>query len=191
VSTTADSAFPKWSRRLISELEAADRRTEAVSKGLSVEQMNWQPRPGAWSIAQCIDHLNLANEAYLPAISAALDGHAPVKVEEIRLGWPSRWFIRNFIAPNPDGTRARAPKKIAPARDIGTGVVEALLRSNHAVEQMVRRASILDVNGIRFKNPFVPFLRFTVGTGLEIVVKHESRHLLQAERVRQAEGFPR
>ena len=38
---------------------------------------------------------------------------------------------------------------------------------------------------IRFRNPFIPLLRFTVGTGLEIVAKHESRHLLQAEGVRR------
>ena len=40
------------------------------------------------------------------------------------------------------------------------------------------------------KNPFIPLLRFTVGTGLEIVPKHQLRHLLQVERVKQAEDFP-
>jgi len=49
---------------------------------------------------------------------------------------------------------------------------------------------IYDVNRIRFKNPFVPLIRFTVGTGLEIVSQHESRHLLQAERIRESPGFP-
>jgi hypothetical protein len=37
---------------------------------------------------------------------------------------------------------------------------------------------------------FIPVIRFTVGTGFEVTSKHESRHLLQAERVRQAPGFP-
>jgi hypothetical protein len=41
-----------------------------------------------------------------------------------------------------------------------------------------------------FRNPFVPVIRFTVGTGLEILSKHERRHLLQAERVRESAGFP-
>ena len=55
--------------------------------------------------------------------------------------------------------------------------------------QLISRASDYDVNHIRFKNPFIPFLRFTVGTGLEILSKHQSRHLLQAERVRQSSAF--
>ena len=51
------------------------------------------------------------------------------------------------------------------------------------MRELVARASAYDVNRIRFKNPFTPLLRFTVGTGLEIVTQHQSRHLLQAEVV--------
>jgi hypothetical protein len=34
-------------------------------------------------------------------------------------------------------------------------------------------------------------LRFRVGAGLEIIAKHEGRHLLQAEGVRQSADFLR
>lgn len=47
-----------------------------------------------------------------------------------------------------------------------------------------------DVNPIRFKNPFIPGLRFSVGTGPEVLTRHERRHLLQAERIRESPEFP-
>jgi len=191
VSTTAYSLLPDWSLRLISELDAADRRAESVAKGLSTFQLNWQPRQGAWSVGQCLEHLRLANEILLPAISAALEGQQHRTVAEIRLGWFSRWFIRTYIAPNPGGTRARAPKTIEPAKQVKPIVLEGLISTNQAVRELARRASSYDVNGIRYKNPFIPLLRFTVGAGLEIIAKHQSRHLLQAEGVRQAADFPR
>src|SRR5262249_47684181 len=109
---------------------------------------------------------------------------------EIAPGRISRWFIRNYIAPNPGGKRARAPNKIEPASQVEPSVLEALLRSNDAARALIRQAGNYDVNRLRYKNPFVPFLRFTVGTGLEIIAKHEGRHLLQAETVRQSAGFP-
>ena len=191
MSTTADSVLPEWSLRLIAELDAADRRAESVTKGLSTSQLNWQPKQGAWSVGQCLEHLRIANEVMLQAISAALEGRPRRRVGEIRLGWFSHWFIRSYIAPNPGGARARAPKKIEPARQVEPIVFERFVRSNRAVRELARRASAYDVNGIRYKNPFIPLLRFTVGTGLEIVAKHQSRHLLQAEGVRQAADFPR
>jgi hypothetical protein len=171
-------------------LEAADQRAESIAKTLRPEQLNWQPRPGAWSVGQCLEHLYITNEVYLPAISAALNGGQQAVVDEIRLSWFSRWFIRNYIAPNPEGTRARAPKKIRPGKRVEPDILAAFLRSNQAARELVMRASESDVNAIRFKNPFIPLLRFTVGTGLEIVSKHQSRHLLQAEGVRRSPGFP-
>jgi hypothetical protein len=120
----------------------------------------------------------------------ALEGQQPSAVREITLGRFSRWFIRNYIAPNPGGARARAPKKIEPAKQVDPSILETFLRSNQMTRELVTRASAYNVNRIRFKNPFIPMLRFTVGTGLEIVTQHQSRHLLQAEGVRQAPGFP-
>jgi hypothetical protein len=191
VSAPAKTSFPAWSLRILSELDAADLRAESIAKALRPEQLNWQPRPGAWSVGQCLEHLYITNQVYLPAISAALKGREQAVVEEIRLGWFSRWFIRNYIAPNPGGRRAPAPKKIEPGKKVQSDILVVFLRSNQGVRELVRRAGSYDVNAIRFKNPFIPLLRFTVGTGLEIISKHQSRHLLQAEHVRQSAGFPR
>jgi hypothetical protein len=176
--------------RLIDELHAADRRAESIAARLSPAQLNWQPSQNAWSIGQCLEHLRVGNEILVPAISAALQGHQEGRVEEITLGWFSGWFIRSYIAPNPGGARARAPKKTEPASQVDANVLAAFLRSTEAARVLVKQASSYDVNRIRYKNPFVPLLRFTVGAGLEIISKHEGRHLLQAEGVRQSRGFP-
>jgi len=121
---------------------------------------------------------------------AVRNGPKTSPVQAITPGWFGRWFIRKYIAPSSKGTRAQAPKKIQPAKNVEFSVVDAFLRSNNVVRELIARASEYDVNRIRFKNPFIPLLRFTVGTGLEIISKHQNRHLLQAERVRQSSAFP-
>ena len=126
----------------------------------------------------------------LPVLSAALKGQPHGQVEEISLGWFSGWFIRTYIAQNVGGTRARAPKKIEPAKHVEPVVLDGFLRSNQAARELARQASAYDVNRIRYRNPFIPLLRFTVGAGLEIIAKHPGRHLLQAEGVRQSADFP-
>ena len=191
MSATVDSGLPKWSSRLLCELDAADRRAESVATGLSPAQLNWQPRQGAWSVGQCLEHLRAGNEIMVPLLSAALKGQPQGPVEEITLGWFSGWFIRTYIAPNPGGKRAKAPKKIEPASQVEPSIVQSFLRSTDAARALVRKASSYDVNRLRYQNPFIPLLRFTVGTGLEIIAKHEGRHLLQADAVKQSAAFPR
>jgi hypothetical protein len=189
VSTATTAGLPPWASRLLSELSAADARAERIASSLTPQQLNWQPQPGAWSVGQCFDHLYRGNEVYLPAIAAALEGKPHATTPEIHLSWFSRYFIRNYIAPNPE-VRAKAPKKVEPAAAVDRNILALFLRSNQTARDLVISAAAYDVNAIRFKNPFIPLLRFTVGTGLEITAKHEGRHLLQAENVKMYAGFP-
>ena len=191
MATQTSAALPAWSIRLIGEFDASDQSAKELIAGLTPEQLNWQPTPGAWSTGQCLEHLCITNEAYVPAILASLAGKPVSPVQEITPGWFARWFIRSYIEPSRQTKRASAPKKIVPGAQVEPSVLDRFLHSNQAARELVRHAGDYDVNQIRFGNPFFPILRFTAGTGLQIVSRHERRHLLQAERVKQSSGFPR
>jgi len=180
-----------WSTQLLAELDINDQNAKDLTAGLTVEQINWRSEPRVWSIGQCLEHLCLGNELYLPAISAALKSEPASPVQEITPGWFGRWFIRSFIEPSPVTKRASAPKKIVPGRDIPLSIVDRFLSGNQEARRVIRQAQAYNVNRIRFVNPFLPLLRFTVGTGLKLTCGHERRHLQQAERVKQSPGFPR
>src|SRR5712692_9614959 len=181
---------PAWSVRLLAELDAADERANELVIGLNPEQLNWQPGPGAWSVGQCLEHLSVTNDVYLPAISSSLVGKPVSAVQDIIPGWFGRWFISSYVEPSPQSKRIRAPKKVVPGARVEPSVLDRFLRSNQAARELVRHARDYDVNRLRFRNPFIPVLRFTVGTGLEIVSRHERRHLLQAERAKRSFAFP-
>ncbi len=191
VARRTDSGLPAWSTQLTDELETNDRQATELARGLSPEQLNWKPAESVWSVGQCLQHLCVTNDVYLPAIAKALDDRPRSPVQGITPGWLGRWFIRTYIEPSPRSKKAQAPRKIAPAERVDSSVLEVFLRGNDIARALVRRAGAYDVNRIRFKNPLIPLLRFTVGTGLEILWRHQRRHLLQAERIRQAATFPK
>jgi hypothetical protein len=174
----------------MAELDASDQNARQLVAGLTAEQLNWQPAPSSWSVGQCLEHLCLGNETYLPSLSAALAKKRASAVEEITPGWVGRWFIRSFIEPSPVTKRASAPSKIVPNQHVELSVLNRFLRGNEALREFIRQASSYNVNQIRFRNPYVSVVRFTVGTGLEILSGHERRHLLQAQRVKQSQDFP-
>ena len=188
---TPDQSLPSWSRRLLAELTASDQRAIAVARPLTVDQLNWRPRPDSWSVGQCLEHLAVSNEVYCKAIAPAVPGCAQAMVDEITPGWFGRWFIRNVIEPSPKTLKnQKAPAKIVPVATVDATILDQFLRSNQQTRELIARAQSFDVNRVRFKNPFVAWIRFTVGTGLEILARHEDRHLLQAERIRAHPGFP-
>jgi hypothetical protein len=187
-----EARVPHWCARITSELDAADARAHELAKGLTNAQLNWKPRPQAWSVGQCLEHLCISNEVYIDPMTESLGGPPAGPVDEITPGWFGRWFIRRYIEPTTQRTRARAPRKIVPvARQIDSSILDRFIASNTAVRNVVGRAREHDVNRVRFRNPFVPLVRFTVGTGLQIIARHNHRHLLQAERVIDLPDFPR
>jgi hypothetical protein len=184
-----DASTPWWVR-LTSELDSDDKRATALAKELTLRQLNWSPAPGVWSVGQCIEHLCISNEQYVVAMSRSLMNRQPVVVQDITPGWFGRWFIRRFIEPSSDMRPVRAPKKIRPRPQVELTVLDRFLSSNQKGRELVDHARKYDINRIRFTNPFIPVIRFTVGTGLEILTAHQRRHLLQAERVRKSLEFP-
>lgn len=188
--TRPGEASRPWYLHLRSELDDADKRATALTKPLTLRQLNWSPAPGVWSVGQCIEHLRIANEQYVEAMSRSLVNRPRAEVQKITPGWFGRWFIRRFIEPSPSMNRVRAPKTIRPGPMIELTVLDRFLASNQKGRDLIDRARNYDVNRIRFTNPFIPVIRFTVGTGLEILTVHQRRHLLQAEHVRSSPEFP-
>src|SRR5262249_6712662 len=106
-------------------------------------------------------------------------------------GWFGGWFLRSFVEPSPETKRVAAPTKVRPGEQVDLSVLDRFLASNQACRDVISSARSCDVNRIRFWNPFIKGLRFSVGTGLQIIASHERRHLLQAERVQKKANFPR
>ena len=193
-SGQANSAeLPPHLRAILDDLEKADQQARRIATGLSDAQANWHPDETGWSVAQCLDHLARANTVYAAALHKALKESRSAKGPgrgPIQPGWFSRLVIRSFEPP--PKRKLRAPKKIVPGSEIRSQeALQSFLRSHEDVRTVIRDGAQLDLNRIRFRNPFIGFLRFTVGTGLLIITAHDRRHLWQAERVLECSGFPK
>ncbi|MBM3783318.1 MAG: DinB family protein [Acidobacteria bacterium] len=171
---------------VVEQLAQANRWAELLSRETFVT-----PTGGAWTAPQCLEHLAKTNTLYTAAIRDAvapvLHLGRPAGRKPIRPGWPSRLFIERMEP----GTRNqfRAVDSVQPARDAAMpAALKEFLRSQQAVESLLYESADLDLNRIRFRNPFVHWIRFTAGAGFLIIAAHNRRHLAQAQRLCQHQG---
>jgi hypothetical protein len=81
----------------------------------------------------------------------------------------------------------KAPRNIRPrASPPLADSFAAFLASQEEVRAFLRTGADIDLNGVRFPNPFVRVIRFSLATGLHVIAAHDRRHLWQAWRVRRA-----
>ena len=179
---------------ILEQLKQADDAAERLLNGKSREQANWQPKQGtSWSMWQCLDHLARINRVYCQALLAAVENPRETRESTppmIMPGWFSRWFIRSMGLPV--RTRFKAPAKVIPMQaGDPQEALQAFLESHAPVRRVLAFWDRVNFNRVRFRNPFVPLLGFTIGTGLLVINAHDRRHLWQAKHVQDAPGFPK
>jgi hypothetical protein len=173
----------------------AQRRAQVLLGPLTHTQFNWKPGKDRWSVGECIYHLNVISEAYLPVLRDAVASGDHRASGPFSYGWLSR----KFIAAVTPGTKAVStagsmkPPAAAPSHsslDKGSTMAafDELMRE---FARLVREAEGVDLARTKVRSPFVCLLRLPVGAFLEALGLHALRHLDQARRVTEEAEFPR
>ena len=175
---------------LQAQLEAVEREAEALVAGLTDEQGSRRPEGRGWSVVECLDHLATGNRLYLramqePANRARMRGKR--RWRPARPGWVGRLFVGLLEPPPTWWSKLKTPRKIRPRATPPLAQTFADFLDTQAEFRAFLRANAdLDLAGIRFQNPFVRGIFFSLATGLHVIAAHERRHLWQAWRVRRA-----
>jgi hypothetical protein len=174
------------------QFEAIAADADALIAALRDDQFTWSPAPEAWSIAQCLDHLNATARHYLPVLDEGIS-------EAIRRGvygegpftysWLGRLLV--FVNEPPVRFRARARHRFNPAASRPRQEIVAALRA-YQVQYVdrLRQANGLDLARARVRSPLGGWVRMSLGSGFAVMAAHERRHIWQARRITELPAFP-
>lgn len=168
------------------QIAAIRARVRVLTGGVDAAALNWQPGGGRqWSIAQCLDHLARTTELYAQALDAAIDAAPPVSpATPARPNLLGRGLIWAIEPPARLGVRARAELQPPSHHDPGE-LLRRFDASLDRVSAVADRALTIDAGRARYANPLAGGVRwFNVVTGLMVILAHDRRHLVQAERAR-------
>lgn len=167
------------------QFERISAEADALVAPLRDAQFAWQPAPGSWSVAQCIDHLNSTAREYLPMMDEGI-------ADAIRRGlyaagpYTYNWIGRTIVWMFQPETRlrSRAPKAFLPPVGRPRHDVMAAFRA-YQVQYIdrLRQANGLDLARARVASPVTRWIRMPLGSSFAMTIAHERRHLQQARRV--------
>jgi hypothetical protein len=158
---------------------------------LSIEQLRWRPDLRGWSVAECLDHLNLTIDLYLPKIEEAiLSGRrreAPANCSHCDQAETEA--LKRFEPPVT--VAGPAPRATMPQAAIDPDwLVERFHFTRDCYAEKVRESAGINVMQVRILEPVYPAIR-TLGGTLALIAAHDRRHMWQAERVIRSPRFPR
>jgi hypothetical protein len=169
---------------IIDEFRQAQSRLTELARTVPAVLWSTRPSPTAWSVAECVAHLNLTSHAFLPHIRDGLrrareiPGPAPRRYRRDPLGW----LLWRTMGP-PVRLRVRTAASFVPESTAGPeALVEEFERLQREQIECVADADGLPIGRVRIASPFDERVHYNLYSCLSILPRHQLRHLWQAER---------
>lgn len=184
------AVLPAELQAIDDQLNASELDANRLVDGLDQKTGQWRAHDGAWSVAECLDHLATANRVYLQAMQQAAivaQQRGRLRTRPALPGIIGSWFAQVLEPPVKPSLRVKAVQVIKPRQSPPlTAAFADFLSSHPPVRVFLQTYAHLDLARIRFRNPLVRGVRFSLATGLHVITAHERRHLWQAWNTRRA-----
>ena len=142
------------------------------------------PQAGKWSFLECIAHLDLTYQDYLPKLEQAIKQGQALKGTSFRQGFFGRTMI-NSMRPKAGKIKMKV-KTFArftpqPTAALPASSIDSFIKKHHQFMALLEAAQPLHGGRIRLDSAIGSFLRFRLGDCCAFLVAHNERHWLQAQ----------
>lgn len=166
------------------ELASARLRLDRLVMKTPDSRLIQPPVPGGWSAAQCIKHLNMTSQVFIPELEAAVEEAAtlndkqPARLRRSFLGW----MLWKGIS-QPGKMKMKTSETFEPVADVdfATEVEEFNRHQSHLIH-LVRECDGKPIHRVKVASPFSKRMSYDLYAALTIIAGHQHRHLWQAEQ---------
>ena len=160
-------------------------KTAVKFRELSIEKLNYKPDETKWSILECIEHLNLYGDFYLPEIEQKMMDSELKDVSDdhpYKSSWIGDYFVKAVRADNKK--KMTATKMMTPKQSDFTMVtLDRFIKQLEWLTLLMNQAKNKNLRKIKTTISLTTLFTLRLGDTLRFLVYHNERHILQAERI--------
>jgi hypothetical protein len=182
------------SEALISELTAATKQNlnfvESLKK-YTPEILNWKESPESWSILECLEHLNLYSDFYIPAIAHAISTSKFKNDPFFKSGVLGNYFAQSML-PKEKLNKMKTFKDKNPLNSTldSTAVLGRFIQQQTDMLQWLERAKKVSLNTVKTEITLTKWVKLKLGDTFRFVINHNIRHIKQIENILKKQSTP-
>lgn len=150
---------------------------------LDIKSLTFKPDPDSWNILECVEHLNLYYNFYLPEISNSIKQSKSTPVAIFKPGFLGNYFA-NSMLPKDKLNKMKTFKDKNPLNDnLDKSVITTFIENQKTFADLIRLSCSVNLNKAKVKISIAPFIRLKLGDTLRFITNHNMRHLKQIENL--------
>lgn len=154
-------------------------------KELTPAQLNYKKSPESWSILECIEHLNLYGDFYLPEIQKQVLAAKTVNVNStVKSGILGNYFANSMGIKNGKVNKMKTFKDKNPINSqLSVTTIDRFLKQQQLLTSLLMQSKSVDLTKSKTAISISSLIKLRLGDTLRFLVYHIERHMQQAERV--------
>lgn len=174
------------SKELLAQLSAQTRnhisRAEAF-RDLPLEKLNWKASDDSWSMLECLEHLNLYGDFYLPEIKRVIEKSSTPSEETFSSGLLGNYFANSMLPKQGMKTMKTFADKNPAGSALDASHLKRFIEQQQAMLQLQASAASVSLRKTKTGISISKWIRLRLGDTFRFVINHNERHLVQAEKI--------
>ena len=156
---------------------------------LSLHQLNTKPAPDKWSIAECLAHLNLTLNIYIPQMLKVVEQSEKYGKQKENFSYSAIGKLAfKAMLPKSDNTigfKMKTFKRLNPERSAinAAKTISEFLEFQNQIIQIIHGLKNTSLTKPKIITAAGPIIKMNIGDALHFMVAHNQRHIIQAQNV--------
>ncbi len=182
---------------LINELQAIIDQCLQMAhhfQNLGDKTLNYRASAKSWSILECLEHLNLYGDYYLPEIEKCVMKGRPYPSSTIFTSGSIGNYFANLMKVKKDGAikKMKAPKDKNPdGSDLNRLTVDRFIKQLERLQQLMDDCRYINLTELKTPISLTKLIKLRLGDTLRFFVYHIERHTIQAHNVERKLAVPK
>ena len=145
--------------------------------------LTWKENEVSWSILECLEHLNLYGDFYLPQIEGKIRNSNTKTEMEFKSGFLGNYFAKTIL-PKEKLNKMKTFKDKNPLNaDLDRSVIDRFLNQQIKLLNLLNQSRNVSLNKVNIKTSISSLIRLKLGDTFQFLINHNIRHLRQIDRI--------
>tara|TARA_R110002111_G_scaffold259107_1_gene328828 strand:+ start:28 stop:561 length:534 start_codon:yes stop_codon:yes gene_type:complete len=174
------------SEKLIQDLiERTKENMNAAEKlsTLSIDQLNWKVNQNSWSILECLEHLNLYGDFYIPEIKNRIKSSTTLSNRNFKPGILGDYFAKGMLPKEKLNKMKTFKDKDPIGSTLNKKVIERFITQQEQILTLLDQSRKIDLNKTKTAISISKWIKLKLGDTFRVVIYHNDRHIAQANKL--------
>lgn len=175
----------KLIQSLLEQVRQIINQAETI-KTYDLPTLTWRENKTSWNMLECLQHLNLYGDFYLPQIKNKIKSSRFKPTPEFKSGYLGNYFAKSML-PKAKLNKMKTFKDKNPLNEtLDKTVIDTFINQQMQLLELLNQSRNVNLSKVKIPTSISNLIKLKLGDTFQFFINHIIRHLHQVDRIKAA-----